>query len=343
MRKQITAFDKQAKDESNKANEAARSAAEAMEAYQYECQSIGIQGKSLDTEILDLVNEVPPVFKAAASKLFTEKIGTFIKFYQEYCKYLLGESHDDTKRLTHLSYVQEFGDTITDLVELRLTGTATIPSELLARDEKKYAIYDSFSKLYQQSISTDFIVIENADTSLSASQGGSNVVPPEETLFSQRELRDLLLNDIVESEAFIKRRVQELKGTEQATFMTYEQGNKPEILQHNDNVEFLNSVAQDLQEAYQTLTSKRLFTLLNIKHNPAQSKDRMKGKLERRIEWAEKYEREKKWHESKEGEIRSELEKCKEKLEKELKVVEELKADAQKGIADVFKCTIDIA
>ena len=104
----------------------------------------------------------------------------------------------------------------------------------------------------------------------SGAEGASNEASnfAEETLMSDREMRDFLLNDIVEGSAFIKRRLQELKGSEQATFTTYEEHNKPAILQANDNIEFLTSVDQNLQQAYQILTSKRLYMLLNLKHNP---------------------------------------------------------------------------
>ena len=90
----------------------------------------------------------------------------------------------------------------------------------------------------------------------------------EETLLSDRECRDLLLNDLGETETFIQRRLQELKGREQATFTTYEESKKPAILQENDNAEFLTLVLQSIKEASQILTSKRLYMLLNLKHNP---------------------------------------------------------------------------
>ena len=133
------------------------------------------------------------------------------------------------------------------------------------------AIYNNFSKTYLQSISTDFVVIEDTPKTEAKSdpQPQPGVVFAEETLMSDRELRDLLLNDVAESEAFIRRRLQELRGTEQATFNTYEDTSKPTILQANDNIEFLTAVIGHLQEACQALTSKRLFMLLNVKHNPS--------------------------------------------------------------------------
>jgi hypothetical protein len=90
----------------------------------------------------------------------------------------------------------------------------------------------------------------------------------EDTLLSDREHRDLLLNDLCEAEAFIQRRLQELKGREQATFTTYEEIKKPVILQEHDNAEFLTQVLQTVQQALQLLTAKRLYILLNLKHNP---------------------------------------------------------------------------
>jgi hypothetical protein len=90
----------------------------------------------------------------------------------------------------------------------------------------------------------------------------------DETILTDRTWRDLVLNDITEAIMFIKRRLQELKGNEQATFTTYEDQSKSQILKINDNIEFLNSIDQDLQQAYNILTGKRLYMLLNLKHNP---------------------------------------------------------------------------
>ena len=118
-----------------------------------------------------------------------------------------------------------------------------------------------------ESVSTDIVIIEDT-TSKEKSHESSGTCSTEETLLSDRETRDLLLNDLVEGQSFIKRRIQELKASEQAAFNTYEEISKPTILQTNDNIEFLASVERDLDQAYQQLTTKRLYMLLNLKHNP---------------------------------------------------------------------------
>ncbi len=131
---------------------------------------------------------------------------------------------------------------------------------------------------YMQSVSTNFEVVE--DTTHADGKSTADAKPSEnagsgltlETLLSDREMRDLLLNDLVEAESFIKRRLQELKGTEQATFSTYEETGKSPLVRDCDNIEFLTASLQDMQKTYETLTTKRLYTLLNLKHNPTYSR-----------------------------------------------------------------------
>ena len=337
----MTGFDKQAKDALNKAGEYERSATEAMKRFNTECQNLGVAGNSLDTEILNLVNEIPQFFSKAVERLRTARMATFIKFYEEHCKDLLGDPNSTIKRLQYLSYIQEHGDTITDLVKTRLEGQADT-SSLLKREEKKYEVYKNFAQAYQDDVAKNFVIVEDTVNENKEKENEIEEIQQEETLLSDHKLRDLLLNDMAESEAFAMRKLQELKGSEQAIFMTYDQSDKKQILQENNNPEFLGAVLKDIQEAYETLTSKHLYMLLEIKHNP-NSKDRIKANLERHITLAEKNKREKKWHEEKNGEILEEIRQCKEKLQKELKTIEELKTDAQTGIAQIFKCQVTVA
>ena len=135
LRKQIAAFEKQAKDESTKSKEAEKSASDAMEAYKKECQAIGIPGNSLDMEILDLVKEVPKLFQTAVQRLTAPSIATFVRFYREYCTYLNG-NESENPHLTYLAYVQEHGDSIVEIVKQRL-AQQPITSEQAKREEKK--------------------------------------------------------------------------------------------------------------------------------------------------------------------------------------------------------------
>jgi len=344
LRKQIAAYEKQAKDEQFKAKEASDSKIEANQNFKKECQNLGIEGHDLDSEILNLVIEIPKLFKEIQTKISSPKIVQFIEFYHEFCKHILDDPKNETKRLVYLNYLHKYGDNITDLVKERLSEKTSISPELIQRDTQKYQIYNDFAKSCEKSLSPDFIVVENNDIQLDKGVPlTTDVILQEETLLSDHNLRDLLLNDFAESEAFTKRRIIELKGSEQATFNTYGQTGKAEILQTCDSIEFLSEIQQIIQETTEILTSKHLFMLLNLKHNPAQTKEKLKLKLSRHLQWADKYEKEQKYHELKEQEIRTEMQKCKEKLEKELKYVEELKSEAQKNIAEVFKCDIDIA
>eukprot|EP00826_Nyctotherus_ovalis_P062592 TRINITY_DN9083_c0_g3_i3.p1 TRINITY_DN9083_c0_g3~~TRINITY_DN9083_c0_g3_i3.p1 ORF type:complete len:271 (-),score=93.16 TRINITY_DN9083_c0_g3_i3:38-850(-) len=261
----MAAFDKQAKDALNKASEYDRSSVEAMRRFRAECQNLGIAGNSLDAEILNLVGEVPLLFGKGLSKLRTTKIATFIEFYEEYCKDLCGDQDPTPKRLQYLAYVQKYGDTIAELVKNRLEGLADSPT-LLKRDKEKYEVYSNFAQVCQDSIAKDFVIVDSTGNGDKKGARETEEVTQEETLLSDHKQRDLLLNDVAESEAFAMRKLQELKGSDQAIFMTYGQSDRPKILQENDNPEFLESVLGDLQEAYKILTAKRLYMPVSYTH-----------------------------------------------------------------------------
>ena len=171
-------------------------------------------------------------------------------------------------------------------------------TDLINRDKNKYEVYKNFSQIWHDTLAKQFIIVEDTTGGSSVSETTNNQILAEETLLSDHDMRELLLNDITEIQSFVTRRIQELEGAEQAIFMTYDQSNKAQILQENDNNEFLESVLPVLREAYEILTSKRLYMLLDIKHNP-NSKDRIKSNLEKNITWADKYKREQKWQDRK--------------------------------------------
>ncbi len=90
----------------------------------------------------------------------------------------------------------------------------------------------------------------------------------EETMLSNRETREQLINDLNEGLCFIEERLGELESKEQSTFTAYAPSGRPEILQHFDNPEFLNRVEKKLEEALGVLNTKRIYDLISMKHNP---------------------------------------------------------------------------
>ncbi len=115
-------------------NEAERSAAEAKESYAKACQTVGIAGKALDTEILDLVREVPQLFADALATIGGPRVAKFVDFYREYSKYM--NETEAAQSLAYLEYANKNGDSLTEVVKLRL-AKKEVPPELLQRDQQK--------------------------------------------------------------------------------------------------------------------------------------------------------------------------------------------------------------
>jgi len=94
----------------------------------------------------------------------------------------------------------------------------------------------------------------------------------DETLLSDSNHRNLVLNDLIEIDSFVGQRKIEITVKDYSSFVLFETGSNKEeaaFIREYDNDEFYSLAKSELQQIMDILESKKLMDLLALKQNPS--------------------------------------------------------------------------
>lgn len=110
LRKYVSKLEQNQVEYEKKIKDYSKTESMALKEFNTACEQLGISGKNIKNELLELVKELPKIFEETAEKIKIVKPA--IELYSEFNKYLSGKNSDGNI-LAHLKYLVESGNTTT--------------------------------------------------------------------------------------------------------------------------------------------------------------------------------------------------------------------------------------
>jgi hypothetical protein len=301
LRKQVAKLEQSKTDAEKKIKDYSKNEALAVKEFNMLCEQLGIAGKNIKNELLQLLDELPTIYDIAAEKIKIVKLA--IELYQEFNKFLSGKEIA-TEVLPLLKYVVENGNTTTYQYTY---GEKPLTIELDTRENENKNILEDIddeqidfgngneidfgdinvenndfdfgeSKIDWGTPSTDeeFEIVSHMDVEISLEESGIVVEKSGMdggiargtdalTVLDNPKTRDQIINELMELDAFLKIRLFELSSESDILAMSQMQ-NAPASLQMQ-TVESISSMNDCVNVALSELVNKRILHLHNIKHS----------------------------------------------------------------------------
>ncbi|KAJ8929294.1 hypothetical protein NQ314_018049 [Rhamnusium bicolor] len=110
LRKQITKLEQSQLESEKKIKDYSKIEATALKEFNVSCEQLGISGKNIKNELLELLKELPHIYTLTSEKIKNVKLA--IELYSEFNKFLSGKGAD-SEVLSILKYLVENGNTTT--------------------------------------------------------------------------------------------------------------------------------------------------------------------------------------------------------------------------------------
>lgn len=299
LKKQVAKLEQSKTDAEKKIKDYTKNEALALKEFNTACEQLGISGKNIKNELLELLRELPKIYENAADKLKVVK--SALELYTEFNKYLSGKEKG-IDVLPLLKFIMENGNATTyqytyNEIPLKIELDAT--NEELALEEANEDQIDfgdneidfgdivvenndftlEESKIDWGTPSTDeeFEIVEHTDVEVSLEESGivveksgmdGGVAKGSDalTVLDNPKTRDQVINELLELNAFLKMRLFELSNDSDILAMSQMQ-NASTMLQMQ-TIESIASMSDCVNVALTELTNKRISHLHNIKHSP---------------------------------------------------------------------------
>lgn len=374
LRKQVAKLEQSQLDCEKKIKDYSKTESVALKEFNSACEQLGIAGKKIKHELVELLEQLPSLYKGTAEKVKIVK--PVIELYSEFNNFLSGKNNT-VEVLTILKYLVENGNTTTyeyTYGEKPITIEEPSPSivDEINNDSDKIDFGDNGAEIDFQ-INTENGSIDFGDITVSENQdidwGGSSnpeedfeIVTHEDleinleesgivveksgidggvakgdealTILDNPKTREQIINNLVELSAFLKMRLYEMSSDSDLLAMSQMQ-DAPTILQMQ-TMESIAMLSDNVNVALDELTNKRISHLHNIKHSPKYV-DILTASLNQKLSVVEKMKASKLALEKKIKELREEA-RCIEPIIKLLiEKTKQLQKEIQEDISKKYK------
>lgn len=300
LKKQIAKCEQAQQESEKKIKDYSRAETIAINDFNATCKQLGIKGKNIKAELLELLKELPLIYK----KMDFKELQDGINMYKSFINYHSGKN-DNLPLLPILSYLISHGNTTTyeytygekpvSVEEPTSDATLTTDKEESANIDFGDDVQIDFSSLSVEkeidfgdspgdspnegdidwgntSTTEEEFEIVDIDINLEESgivvensglDGGIAKGNDAYTILDNPKTRDQIINDLMELNAFLKMRLYEMANG--GDMMTMLDG--PNVLKMQ-TIEGVTSLADHVSIALEGLMNKRIFHLHNIKHSP---------------------------------------------------------------------------
>lgn len=296
LRKQIVKLQQSQSDCEKKIKERAKSESITLKEFKLECEQLGIKGKNIKEELLELIKDLPIIYEDVANDI--KEINDAVLLYEAFY-----ELHFNSKSnlLESLKYVIKKGNTTTyeyingvappviqklpsepshnsdntSSNEIDFGDDIDFGTEKIDYDVNEVIDYDvtSFSDdNIDWSVKTeeDFEIVDHKDVEKQhKNSSGSDPAEIDSTsyltLLDNPETRANILNDLLELSSFLKMRLYEMSNENNLLFMSQLQDSSSVIQKQTS--ESITEVQKKVSKAITGLTNKRIQYLHNIKHS----------------------------------------------------------------------------
>ncbi|XP_044763607.1 CDK5 regulatory subunit-associated protein 3 [Coccinella septempunctata] len=293
LKKQINKLGQVQLDCQKKIKEYTKTEVTCLKEFETLCKQLGIPGKNIKNELLELIKDLPEIYEKSAEKL--KAVAPAIDLYEAFTEYLAGEKREVLKTL---KYLVKHGNTTTyEYVKGRKpikidTPEAKSPSEgtdntssneIDFGDDIDFGVVNEsidfeislIDENADGSAKTDdeFEIIDHSDASSKSADIEIEVVDDNGiatgtdalTLLDNPSTRENIINNLLELQAFLKLRTFEINQESDLLWIPQMQ-NTPSIIQLQ-NLETISALMDVVSETFNEITDKRTLHLHNLKHS----------------------------------------------------------------------------
>ncbi|EFA00941.1 CDK5 regulatory subunit-associated protein 3 [Tribolium castaneum] len=293
LKKQVAKLEQSQTDAEKKIKDYSKNEALALKEFNTSCEQLGITGKNIKSELIQLLGELPKIYENAAGKI--KLVKPAIELYLAFNQYLSGKD-TGVEVLPLLRFVAEKGNPTTyeytygekplkieleeDTLEKNSESEEQIDfgdNEIDFGENPDFELEESKIDWGTPSTDEEFEIVEHTDVDLSLEESGivveksgmdGGVARGSEalTVLDNPKMRDQVINELLELDSFLKMRLFELSNDSDILAMSQMQ-NAPTMLQMQ-TVESITSMSDCVNVALAELMNKRTLHLHNIKHSP---------------------------------------------------------------------------
>lgn len=305
LKKQISKLGQAQSDCEKKIKEYSKTETASLKEFDALCKQLGIPGKNIKNELLELIKDLPEIYEKSATKMKT--LVPAIELYEAFHEYLSGKKYEVLKTL---KYVIKNGNTTTyeylkgrkpikiDLPETKSPSEGTdntSSNEIDFGDDIDFGVVNESIDFevssnddnidWSQKTDDEFEIIDHSETTskiadieievvgdsspaMSSDNSGDNGVATGAdalTLLDNPSIRENVMNEILELEAFLKMRTFEMTNESDLMWVPQLQS-APSIIQLQ-TLETINALTAVVSDTYNDITDKRTQHLHNLKHS----------------------------------------------------------------------------
>ncbi|KAJ8922458.1 hypothetical protein NQ315_004405 [Exocentrus adspersus] len=370
LRKQVTKLEQSQLDCEKKIKDYSKVETLTSKEFTASCEQLGIAGKKIKQELVELLKELPALYKGTAEKIKIVKPA--VELYTEFTNFLLGNSEGEV--LSILKYLIENGNTTTyeymygekpvRVEEQSLAnveeGSENDSDKIDFGDIVDFQINTENNAIDFGDVNTgdaqdidwgssnpeeDFEIVTHEDLEINLEESGivveksgmdGGVAKGEEalTILDNPKTREQIINNLVELSAFLKMRLYEMSNDSDLLAMTQMQ-DAPTILQMQ-TIESITKLSDCVNVALDELTNKRISHLHNIKHSPRYV-DILTASLNQKLAAVEKMKANKAVLEKKISELRSEARGIEPVIKLLIERTKQMQRDIQEDVSKKYK------
>lgn len=311
LKRQIGKCQQTQRDCTRKESEYSSNAALFKEKYQSVCRQMGIKGDDVKTELLSLLNELPELYEGIVSSIGSLKNATH--YYEAFVNFLV-PSYNNEKESSEVTtplvrHIQKHGNSTvyqwrtgkipsviipdkrpeTTNVENEESGDIdwgieTVTTTETGQDNQDSAIdwgNDAGTADHEVTVDSGGITLEESGQD----EGGVISGEDAETLMDTTQTRNLLIDELLELQGFLRQRLMEMKSDSDVLSANQFQS-APQLIQMQ-SVESVQSMESAVTDVLSTLTSMKMHNLFLLKTSPRYL-DRLADSLQQKLKVSEK-------------------------------------------------------
>ncbi|KAF2882571.1 hypothetical protein ILUMI_23588 [Ignelater luminosus] len=297
LRKQVAKFEQVQVDAEKKIKDYTKTETATYNEFNTICKQLGISGKNIKNELVELLKELPGIYEKATKKI--KMVESSVNLYGAFLKYHSGDNADHNA-LCILKYVIDNGNTTTyeytygekpvliEEIEINISeaedkcvdeGGIDFGDDIDFGDNNFDNIVVEEGQIDWGNLNTDegFEIVEHADLNINLEESGIVVEKSgmdggvargtdAYTVLDNPKTRHFCLNDLFDLQAFLAARLYEMSNDSDLLSVSQMQ-DAPAILQMQTS-ESIQSMIDCVNIGIDELSNKRTQHLHNIKHSP---------------------------------------------------------------------------
>lgn len=298
LRKQITRLEQTQTDCEKKIKDYTKSENLAQNEFNAACKQLGISGKNIRKELIDLLDDLDSILRETEKKV--KEIQPAIDLYEAFNKFLLGKD-SELVVLNTLSYIVKNGNTTTyeytygeKPVAIELPLSEIFLEQASSEDDNAIDFGDSSGEIDFSIIDSPAVVEQTGDIDWGDSDNGFEIIEHVDlntnleesgivveksgldggiargidalTVLDNPKTRETVINELVELEAFLKMRLFEMSN--ESDLLSVSQMQEASNILQIQTFESVTALHDLVQVALNEFLNQRTQHLHNIKHSP---------------------------------------------------------------------------